>query len=268
MDQKESFRKGIRDGIPIGLGYFAVSFAFGMLAASGGLSWFEAALISLTNLTSAGQFAGLEVIVAGGTLLEMALTQLIINLRYLLMSFSMSQKLDRSEPFFYRYIVAFGITDEIFGISASQPGKISAFYSFGAMLMAIPGWTLGTLAGAISGSLLPDYIISALSVALYGMFLAVIIPPSRHDRRVLAAVLASMALSTIFSFAPVLRDISPGFSIIVITVVVAGLAALLAPISDEKTEAVDKDGGQGERPGDAKEDFVTRTADEKGEGHA
>lgn len=236
MTQKESFQKGIKDGIPIGLGYFAVSFAFGMLAASGGLSWFEASLISLTNLTSAGQFAGLEVIIAGGTYLEMALTQLIINLRYLLMSFSMSQKLDRSEPFYYRYIVAFGITDEIFGISASQPGKVSAFYSFGAMSMAIPGWTLGTLAGAVSGSLLPDFVISALSVALYGMFLAVIIPPSRHDRRVLITVLASMAFSTIFTFAPVLREISPGFSIIIITVVVAGLAAVIAPVSDEVPE--------------------------------
>ena len=161
MNRNESLQCGIIDGIPIGLGYFAVSFAFGMMAAAGGLHPLEATLISLTNLTSAGQFAGLEVILAGGSYMEMALTQAIINLRYLLMSFSLSQRLDRTEPFYYRYIVAFGITDEIFGISASQPGKVSAFYNFGAMLVAIPGWTLGTLAGAISGNLLPAFVLSA-----------------------------------------------------------------------------------------------------------
>ncbi len=232
VDQ-EAFKNGIRDGIPIGLGYFAVSFAFGMMAVSGGLHIHEAVLISLTNLTSAGQFAGLEIIVAGGSLIEMALTQLIINLRYLLMSFSMSQKLRRDEPFAFRFIVAFGITDEIFGVSASQPGKVSAWYSIGAMLMAIPGWTLGTLAGAVSGSLLPPFVLSALSVAIYGMFLAVIIPPAKHDRRVLAAVLSAMALSAVFTVTPYLNKISSGFSIIIITVLVAGIAAAVAPVVEE-----------------------------------
>ncbi|MBR0409849.1 MAG: AzlC family ABC transporter permease [Eubacterium sp.] len=230
MNYKISFRRGIRDGIPIGLGYFAVSFAFGMMAVSGGLHTGEAVLISLTNLTSAGQFAGLDIIRTGGTLMEMALTQLIINLRYLLMSFSLSQKLDRKEPFAFRYIVAFGITDEIFAVSASQPGKVSAFYNIGAMMMAIPGWTLGTLAGAISGNLLPSYILSALSVAIYGMFLAVIIPPAKQNRNVCIAVAASMLMSTVFYVAPVLKDISSGFTIIIITLVVAGLAAWLAPV--------------------------------------
>ena len=237
MNHLESFKKGLRDGIPIGLGYFAVSFAFGMMAVSGGLKVWEATLISLTNLTSAGQFAGLEIIIAGGTYLEMALTQLVINLRYLLMSFSMSQKLDRNEPFFYRYIVAFGITDEIFGVSASQPGKISAFYSFGAMAVAIPGWTLGTFAGAVFGSLMPDYMLSALSVAIYGMFLAVIIPPAKHDKRVLITVICAMLLSALFYTAPVLKNISSGFSIIIITLVVAGAAAVIAPIEEEDSHA-------------------------------
>ena len=234
MSRLDSFQKGIQDGIPIGLGYFAVSFAFGMMAVSGGLHVMEAVMISLTNLTSAGQFAGLDIIINRGTLFEMALTQLIINLRYLLMSFSMSQKLRRDEPFFYRYIVAFGITDEIFGVSAAQPGKVSAFYSFGAMLMAIPGWTLGTLAGAISGNLLPDFVLSALSVAIYGMFLAVIIPPARHNRHVFLAVLASMALSTLFAFIPGLKSVSSGFTIIIITILVSGIAAWLAPVQVEE----------------------------------
>ena len=176
--KKESFKQGITDGIPIALGYLAVSFTFGMMAVQGGLSIWQAVLISLTNLTSAGQFAGLDIIIAGGSLWEMALTQLIINLRYCLMSFSLSQKLRRDETWGHRYGVAFGVTDEIFGVSASKPGKVSAFYNYGVMSVAIPGWTIGTLLGAISGSILPDFIMSALGVAIYGMFLAVIIPPS------------------------------------------------------------------------------------------
>ena len=162
--KKESFKQGITDGIPIALGYLAVSFTFGMMAVQGGLSIWQAVLISLTNLTSAGQFAGLDIIIAGGSLWEMALTQLIINLRYCLMSFSLSQKLRRDETWGHRYGVAFGVTDEIFGVSASKPGKVSAFYNYGVMSVAIPGWTIGTLLGAISGSILPDFIMSALGV--------------------------------------------------------------------------------------------------------
>lgn len=180
--KKENFKQGITDGIPIALGYLAVSFTFGMMAVQGGLTIWQAVLISLTNLTSAGQFAGLDIIIAGGSLWEMALTQLIINLRYCLMSFSLSQKLRRDETWGHRYGVAFGVTDEIFGVSASKPGKVSAFYNYGVMSVAIPGWTIGTLLGAISGSILPDFIMSALGVAIYGMFLAVIIPPSKKKQ--------------------------------------------------------------------------------------
>lgn len=140
--RSESFRKGVKDGIPIGLGYFAVSFTFGMMAVADGLSIWQAVLISLTNVTSAGQFAGLEIMVMSGSYWEMALTQLIINLRYCLMSFSLAQKFRRDESLVHRYIAAFGVTDEIFGISASQPGKVSAFYNYGAMCVAIPGWVL------------------------------------------------------------------------------------------------------------------------------
>lgn len=232
--KNESFKKGIKDGIPIGLGYLAVSFTFGMMSVSSGLSIWQAVLISLTNLTSAGQFAGLDIIVAGGSYWEMALTQLVINLRYCLMSFSLSQKLRRDEPWAHRYLVAFGITDEIFGVSASQEGKVSAFYNYGAMCMAIPGWTLGTLLGAISGSLLPDFIMSALGVAIYGMFLAVIIPPAKKNKAVLLVVVAAMAVSTLFAVVPGLNKISSGFVIIITTLVTAGGAAYLCPVKEDE----------------------------------
>ena len=232
--KNESFKKGIKDGIPIGLGYLAVSFTFGMMSVSSGLSIWQAVLISLTNLTSAGQFAGLDIIVAGGSYWEMALTQLVINLRYCLMSFSLSQKMRRDEPWAHRYLVAFGITDEIFGVSASQEGKVSAFYNYGAMCMAIPGWTLGTLLGAISGSLLPDFIMSALGVAIYGMFLAVIIPPAKKNKAVLLVVVAAMAVSTLFAVVPGLNKVSSGFVIIITTLVTAGGAAYLGPVKEDE----------------------------------
>lgn len=232
--KNESFKKGIKDGIPIGLGYLAVSFTFGMMSVSSGLSIWQAVLISMTNLTSAGQFAGLDIIVAGGSYWEMALTQLVINLRYCLMSFSLSQKMRRDEPWAHRYLVAFGITDEIFGVSASQEGKVSAFYNYGAMCMAIPGWTLGTLLGAISGSLLPDFIMSALGVAIYGMFLAVIIPPAKKNKAVLLVVVAAMAVSTLFAVVPGLNKVSSGFVIIITTLVTAGGAAYLCPVKEDE----------------------------------
>lgn len=227
----------MKDGVPIALGYFAVSFTFGMMAVAGGLRIWQAVLISLTNLTSAGQFAGLDIIFAGGSMWEMAMTQLIINLRYCLMSFSLSQKFRREESGILKYIAAFGYTDEIFGISAAQEGKVSVFYNYGAMCVAIPGWTLGTLAGGISGSLLPDFMLSALSVAIYGMFLAIIIPPSKKSRPVLGVVVASMAVSTVFAVTPVLKQVSSGFMIIITTLLVAGLAAYFCPL-EEKGEAV------------------------------
>ncbi len=231
---RKSFIKGIRDGIPIGLGYFAVSFSFGMLAAAGGLSVGQATLLSLLNLTSAGQVAGLNLIIAGSSYLEMALTQLTINLRYCLMSFSISQKLERGVPQFHRYLVAFGITDEIFGVTASQAGRVSPWYSYGAMSMAIPGWTVGTMLGAVSGSLLPGFVTSALGIALYGMFLAVIIPAAKKNRAVLWVVLGSMALSTLFQTIPFLKKVSTGFMIIIVTVAAAGTAAVFSPVKEEE----------------------------------
>lgn len=223
------FREGLKCGVPIGLGYFAVSFTFGMAAVKAGLSVFEATMISLLNLTSAGQFAGLDVMIGGGTLVEMAVTQFIINLRYSLMSFTVSQKLDKRFPFWHRFIVAFGVTDEIFGVTAAQPGKVSPYFNYGAMILSIPGWTLGTLCGAFSGSVLPGFITSALGVAIYGMFLAIIIPPAKHNKVVAGTVAAAMALSSLFKYAPVLNKVSDGFVIIIVTVIVASAAAYFFP---------------------------------------
>ncbi len=233
---KESFLQGIRDGIPIGLGYFAVSFTFGIMAVSGGLGIWPTVLISLTNLTSAGQFAGLEIILAGGSYWEMALTEFIINLRYCLMSFSLSQKLKPDTKPIHRFIMAFGITDEIFGVSASRQGKISPWYNYGAMCMGIPGWTLGTLVGAVFGNLLPAFLISALSVAIYGMFLAVILPPAKTNRAILLVIAASMGISSLFAFAPLLQNVSSGFVIILTTILTAGIAAWLAPVREEDSD--------------------------------
>ena len=231
-----SFKKGLKDGVPIGLGYFAVSFTFGMMAVSGGLTTAQAVLISLTNLTSAGQFAGLDIIIAGGSCWEMALT-LIINLRYCLMSFSLAQKLQRNVPWAHRFVVAFGVTDEIFGVSASQEGRVSPYYNYGAMCVAIPGWTLGTLVGGISGNLLPAFMVSALSVAIYGMFLAVIIPPAKTNRAVLFVVIGAMAVSSLFAVVPVLKQVSSGFVIIITTILVAGAAAFFCPVEEKEETA-------------------------------
>lgn len=231
---KGSFQRGLKDGVPIGLGYFAVSFTFGIMAVGAGLRTGDAVLISLTNLTSAGQFAGIGIIAAGGSYWEMALTQLIINLRYCLMSFSLAQKLERGVPQWHRYVVAFGVTDEIFGVSAVQKGRLSPWYNYGAMCVAIPGWTLGTLAGAVSGNLLPAFLVSALSVAIYGMFLAVIIPPAKTNRAVLLVVIAAMAVSSLFAAVPFLKQVSSGFVIIITTILVAGAATWLFPVKEEE----------------------------------
>ena len=231
-----TFRKGIAGGIPIALGYFAVSFSFGILAVKGGIHPLTAALISLTNVTSAGQFAGLTIILASGSLWEMALTQFIINLRYSLMSLSISQKLDAKLPLWHRFLMAFGMTDEIFGISAVQKNPLAPSFMYGAMAVAIPGWVLGTLVGGLAGSILPAFLLSALGVALYGMFIAIIIPPAKADPAVLAVVLLSMGCSCLFYFLPLLKQVSSGFVIIIVTVVVAGLMAWLKPVEEDPSD--------------------------------
>ena len=232
-----AFRKGIAGGVPIALGYFAVSFTFGIAAVKAGIGPLTAALISLTNVTSAGQFAGLTIIIASGSLWEMALSQLIINLRYSLMSLSISQKLAPSLPLWHRFLMAFGMTDEIFGISAVQRDPLPPSFMYGAMALAIPGWVLGTLVGGLAGTLLPAFLLSALGVAIYGMFLAIIIPPAKKDPTVFLVVILAMGLSCLFKFLPLLNKVSSGFVIILVTVFVAGLMAWLRPIEEDLDDA-------------------------------
>lgn len=236
MNHKLSFKQGMIDGIPIALGYIAVSFTFGILARESGLNAFQAVLLSLTNLTSAGQFAGLGIITASASYMEMAFTQLVINLRYCLMSCALSQKLDSRAPFFHRFFVAYGNTDEIFGICSTKDGKLDPFYSYGAISVASPGWAFGTFLGVLSGSILPARVLSALGVALYGMFIAVIIPPSKNNRIIAGVVLVSMLISLVFTLTPLLNQISSGFRIILLTLLIAGAAAALFPVNTEETD--------------------------------
>ncbi len=233
---KTAWLSGLKDGIPIALGYLTVSFSFGIIAKQAGLDWFQSTFMSATNVTSAGQFAGVTLIVAAATFLEMAAAQLIINSRYFLMSFALSQKIDPNTPFIHRLIMAFGITDEIFGVSAARPGRLNPFYTYGLMCVAIPGWTLGTLLGVVSGNILPPRLVSALNIALYGMLLAVIIPPAKGNKVLTGLIVISMTVSFLFAELPLLRKISSGVKIILLTIVIAGLAAYLFPVKENDHE--------------------------------
>ena len=225
------FIKGLLHGIPIGLGYLSVSFGFGILAVKSGLSVLEASLISLTNLTSAGQAAGVEVIAAGGTLIEMALVQLTINIRYALMALSLSQKLDQRFTLPHRLLAAYGITDEIFGVCAAQEEKLRPAYMYGIISISTAGWVTGTFLGAAAGELLPAAVSAALGIMLYGMFIAIIVPPARKQRSVLCVVLAAAALSIACKY--LLPGLSGGFAVILCAVAASVLGALLFPREEE-----------------------------------
>lgn len=224
-----TFRDGLKDGIPIALGYLSVSFSFGILAVNSGIPLLPAVLISMTNLTSAGQVAGVSVIAAAGSLAEMALTQLIINLRYALMSLSLSQKLDGSFTLFHRLAASFGITDEIFAVASSKEGRIGRNYLYGLILIPYIGWAAGTLVGAAAGEFLPAALRNCLGIAIYGMFLAIIIPPARKSRGVMLCVLLACALSCLIRFLPCLSFITEGFSVILCAVLAAAAAAWFRP---------------------------------------
>lgn len=226
-------KQGIKDGIPIAIGYFSVSFTFGMLAVKSEISPFHAVLISLLNLTSAGQFAGINMIIAQASFLEMALTQLVINVRYSLMSLSLSQKLDEKVKIKDRMLISYGVTDEIFAVASSKPGTVGAQYMYGLILLPVIGWVGGTFAGAVAGSVLPSEIISALGVALYGMFIAIVVPVAAEHREVKIVVLVALCLSTALYYLPVVNKISSGFSMIICTIIAAGAGAFLFPIKEE-----------------------------------
>lgn len=225
------FRRGLLHGIPIALGYLSVSFGFGILAVKSGLSITDATLISVCNLTSAGQAAGVGIMAAGGTLAEMALVQLTINIRYALMALSLSQKLGSSFTFPHRLLAAYGITDEIFGVCAAQTEPLTPAYMYGMILIAASGWTLGTFLGASAGALLPAAVSAALGIMLYGMFLAIIIPPARKERSILFAVVIAAILSIICKY--LLTMLSEGFAVILCAAAAAAAAAWLFPRKED-----------------------------------
>lgn len=224
----------MRDGIPIGLGYLAVSFSLGVAAKSAGLTAFQGFLASLLNNASAGEYAGFTVIAADAPYLEMILMTLVANARYLLMSCALSQRFSSDTPLYHRLLVGFDVTDEIFGITIARPGKLDPFYTYGAILVAAPCWAGGTALGVIAGELLPLRAVSALSVALFGMFLAVIIPPARQNRVVAVFVLISFAASFAAAKLALTSQLSDGTRTIILTIIIAGLAAALFPIKQEE----------------------------------
>lgn len=228
------FLKGISHGIPICLGYLSVSFGFGITAVASGLSTIEASIISASNLTSAGQAAGVGIIETGGTLLEMILVQLTINIRYALMGLSLSQKLDKKFTTPHRLLASYGITDEIFAVCSSQKEKLTPAYMYGIILISMLGWVTGTFLGAFAGQLLPESISAALGIVLYGMFIAIVVPPSRKNKSVLFVVVGAALLSILFKY--VLTTVSSGFAVIICAIAAAALGALLFPISDEEAE--------------------------------
>lgn len=234
MNENNSFTRGIKDGIPVCIGYIAVGFAFGIFSVESGLSVVEALLISMTNVTSAGQLAAVPIIAGGGTLIELAVTQLVINLRYSLMSVSLSQKVDKSVKTIDRFLISFVNTDEVFAVSSSKEGKIGKKYLYGLILTPYLGWSAGTVIGAVAGNLLPDVVISSLGVAIYGMFIAVVIPPAKKSKPVALCVLTAVALSCAFRYIPALTAVPQGFVIIICAVAASALFAVIAPINTDK----------------------------------
>lgn len=233
MKTNNSFLKGIKDGIPICLGYFSVAFAFGIFAVSSRLTIWQSLLISMTNVTSAGQLAGVPIIVAGLPLAEMALTQFVINLRYALMSISLSQKLDAGVKTIDRFIISFMNTDEIFAVASGNEGTVGKRYLYGLILTPYIGWASGTLFGAIAGNVLPDAVTSALGIAIYAMFIAIIIPPSKKNKAVLGVVVLSVTLSCILAYVPAFDRISDGISIIICAVVSSALFSAIKPVKED-----------------------------------
>lgn len=226
------FRRGTVNGMPIALGYLAVAFTLGIAATNAGLNAWQGALASATTVASAGEFAGFNVMAAKASYLEMAVMMLVINARYMLMSCSLSQKLDPKLPLYHRLLVGWGVTDEIFGVSVSVPGRLNPWYNYGMMAVSIPGWTLGTFIGIAVGNILPDNALSALSVGLYGMFIAIIIPPARKNKIIAGLVAGSMLASLAMKY--LIPAVSGGMRTIVLTIVIAGAAAVLFPVKEEQ----------------------------------
>lgn len=233
---QNDFIKGIKHGLPVCFGYFSVSMAFGITAVLEGMPIWSVILISLLNLTSAGQFAGTNIIVAHGTMMELAITSLIINMRYFLMSLSVSQKMQKSVTLLQRMAIAFGITDEIFAISVQRDKKLSAAYMAGLILTPLIGWVGGTTVGAVATSFMPAIVSEAMGISLYAMFIAIVMPPARNDKKVLLAVVLSVVLSLVFNYVPVFKGLGSGWIIIIITLIVSSLFATIFPLDIKEEE--------------------------------
>lgn len=233
MTEVNSFKKGLKDGLPICLGYFSVSFAFGIFAVENGLSVFQATILSLVNLTSAGQLAGVPIMI-GGSLPELALSQLIINSRYSLMSVSLSQKFSPRVKLRDKLLIAYANTDEIFAVAVSQKGEIGKKYMVGLMLLPVLGWTLGTFTGSVAGNVLPTMVTAALGLAIYGMFVAIVVPVAKKEKATALCVAIAIALSCAFRYIPVLSKVPSGFTVIICAVAAAAILAVVAPIKVEE----------------------------------
>ncbi len=233
---RQDFLQGIKDGFPICLGYFSVSMAFGLTAVLSGLPIWSAVLMSVTNLTSAGQFAGANILIENGSLIELAITTLIINIRYFLMSLSVSQKIEPNLSLKERLTISFGITDEVFAVSMQRKTSLSSPYMAGLIITPILGWTLGTAVGAIATSFIPQIFSNAMGIALYGMFIAIIIPPAKENKNITFAIIISIIISYIFKYLPPLTNISDGWSIIIITVIASAVSATIFPVIEKTSE--------------------------------
>lgn len=231
--KKGNFLNGITDGLPICFGYLSVAFAFGVFASANGIPVLGSILISMTNVTSAGQLAAVPIIASGGTLIELAASQAVINLRYALMSVSLSQKFDSSVKMFDRFLISFVNTDEVFAVVSGKKGSVSRSYMYGLILTPFLGWSVGTVVGAAAGDILPSIIISSLGVAIYGMFIAIVIPRMRAEKPTALCVAAAVLLSCAFKFVPLLQKIPQGFVIIICAVAASVPAAIMFPINDE-----------------------------------
>lgn len=232
-----TFRKGLIDGLPIAIGYVSVAFAFGIFAVANGLHVTDALLISMTNVTSAGQLAAVPIMASGGMLTELAMAQFVINLRYALMSISLSQRLDKTVSLLDRFIISFVNTDEVFAVATAQRSLVGRHYLYGLILTPYLGWSAGTVLGALIGDVLPDIITAALGIAIYGMFIAVVVPAARAKRSVAVCALIAAALSCVFYYTPVLNTIPSGFVIILCAVVAAAVMAIAAPLPVESEVA-------------------------------
>lgn len=230
MKRKSDFIKGIIDGLPICLGYLSVAFAFGIFATESGLSVLETLFISMTNVTSAGQLAAVPIITAGGSLAELALCQIIINLRYALMSTSLSQKFDKTIRLFDRFIIAFVNTDEVFAVASGRKHNVKRNYMYGLILTPYVGWSIGTLIGSLAGNILPAGVVSALGIAIYGMFVAIVVPEMKENTKTALAVVLSIVLSCGFNFLPILNKLPDGFTVILCAVTASLLFAFICPV--------------------------------------